>query len=313
MDLRIRVGKMVVAGVIGPSPGPRKELAKWHEVGKSLAAINTVGSFCPDQRPVNSGEVFWVEGVPAAALNSLGLPSKPPEEYSEEVEELRQYGKPINVSLAGFKPYDFILLSGMFGNRGFSIELNLTCPNVEGHGIFAFDLAVTRKTIREVRQTIGDDNLVVKLNPHPDAAYIETMCEILDEEGVDVVALCNTIPNCLVLNPRTLKPVTTPNKGLAGLSGTGIKPIVMGQVFQYREKLPSIGIIAEGGIWSGQDILDYFVAGADFCRIATLYAQRGAKAFADLTSEFVDLMEERGYGSLSEIPRLEDLPALQPA
>lgn len=291
-------------GVVGNSPGPRKELADWHEVGKSAAGAITVGSFTSEMRPGNSGEVFWVNGIPTAALNSLGLPNKPPEQYSDEIEELRQYGKPIIVSLAGFKPEEYVKLAKMFADRGFIIELNLTCPNVEGKGIFAFDLQASRKTIIQVRQTIGNDTLVVKLNPHPDAGYIERMCVICDEEKVDTIALGNTVPNCLILDPNTLKSVITPNKGLGGLSGTGIKPIMMGQVFQYRHRLPTIGIIAEGGIWSGRDILDYFVAGANFCRTATLYAQRGAKVFTDLTAEFLAEMESHKFEGIADIPVL---------
>lgn len=291
-------------GVIGNSPGPRKELASWHEVGKSSAGAITVGSFTPEMRPGNSGEVFWVDGIPTSALNSLGLPSKPPEQYSDEIEELRQYGKPIIVSLAGFKPEDYVKLAKMFADRGFIIELNLTCPNVEGKGIFAFDLQAARIAMIRVRQTIGNDTLIVKLNPHPDVGYIERMCRILEEEGVDTVALGNTVPNCLVLDQNTLRPVTSPNNGLAGLSGTGIKPIMMGQVFQYRQRLPHIGIIAEGGIWYGRDILDYFVAGANFCRTATLYAQRGAKVFYDLNSEFLAVMASNGFKGIADIPVL---------
>lgn len=302
-ELQTRIGNVEVEGVIGNSPGPLKGLPEWRSVGQSLAGMITVGSFTPEAREGNPGEVFWVDGIPTTALNSLGLPSKSPEEYSSEIEELREYGTTINVSIAGFKPDDFTRLARMFGNRGFGIELNLTCPNVEGEGIFAFDLEATRRTIADVRQVVGSDTLIVKLNPHPETAYIEAMCTILDDERVDAVALCNTVPNCLVLD-SALKPVITPNNGLAGLSGTGIKPIVMGQVFQYRQRLPAISIIAEGGVWSGRDILDYFVVGANFCRTATLYAQRGAVVFADLTREFLEEMEERGFGSLADIPRL---------
>ncbi|MCH7541659.1 hypothetical protein IH981_02695 [Patescibacteria group bacterium] len=78
----------------------------------------------------------------------------------------------------------------------------------------------------------------------------------------------------------------------------------MGQVYQYRQKLPTISIVAEGGIWNGRDILDYFVAGANFCRTATLYAQRGSVVFADLTREFIEEMESIGSEGISTIPVL---------
>lgn len=86
------------------------------------------------------------------------------------------------------------------------------------------------------------------------------------------------------------------------MSGKAIKPLVMGQVQQYRELLPpEIDIVAEGGIWTAQDMLEYFAVGASFCRIATMYAEKGPRAFTQLTSDFIDLMNERGFSTLADI------------
>lgn len=313
MDLRTRIGKVPVVGVVGNSPGPRKSIEECHEVGRSPAAVITVGSITAQEREGNKGNVYWSEEIPEKALNSLGLPTKSPEYYSERIGELEQYDKPVIVSLAGFSTLEFCELADLFGRRGYSLELNMTCPNVEGKGIFAYDLEAVREALRVVRHVAVNDNLIVKLNYHPDSSYIKAVCELLKEWRVRAVALCNTLPNGLILNEE-LKPVITPNNGLAGQSGKSIKPVVMGQVYQYRKILPSdIDIICEGGIWTGFDILAYLAAGGSFCRIATMYAERGVKAFGELTFQFLEEMEKRGYEALTDIPRLEGLPALQTA
>lgn len=314
LDLRTRVGKVSVEGVIGNSPGPRKSINECHEVGKSPAAMIMLGSLTVEEHKGNEGEVYWAEDVPEVALNSLGLPTGRLLDYVHRIDELRKYEKPLSVSVAGFTAAEFGALAQIFSGLGLTIELNMTCPNVEKKGIFAYDLAEVDMALRLVRLAAPSDNLVVKLNYHPDSAYIESMCDTLINHSVDAVALCNTLPNGLVLNPETLKPVITPNNGLAGQSGSSIRPVVMGQVYQYRSLLPpDIDIICEGGIWTGFDILAYLAAGGSFCRIATMYAERGVKAFGELIFQFIEEMEKRGYESLSEIPRLEDLPALQPA
>ena len=311
MDLRTRIGKVKVEGVIGNSPGPGKSIDESHQVGRSPASVITFGSLPLEPREGNSGEVYWAQEAPEVALNSLGLPARRLKDYLGRINELKVYGKLVIVSVAGFSAAEFGELARIFSGLGFTLELNMTCPNIEKKGIFAYNLEEVEKALQLVRKAAPDDNLVVKLNYHPDSSYIEAMCDVLINGGIDAVALCNTLPNGLVLG-EDLKPVITPNNGLAGQSGKSIRPAVMGQVYQYRQILPpDIDIICEGGIWTGFDILGYFAAGGNFCRIATMYAERGVKAFGELTFQFLEEMEKRGYESLTDIPRLEGLPALQ--
>ena len=96
------------------------------------------------------------------------------------------------------------------------------------------------------------------------------------------------------------------NLGGGVLLGRSILPIGLGVVLEYSRQLPEeISVVGEGGITSGFDILSYFVSGADFCRTASVYDRRGPQVFSQLTREFVDEMEKRGFGSLVDIPRLK--------
>lgn len=311
LDLRTRIGKVWVEGVIGNSPGPRKSIDECHEIGRSPASVITLGSITRKPRVGNSGTTYWTdEKRPVAtALNSIGLRNEGTEEILERVEELKVHGKPVIVSLAAEMESEFLEMAEMFANRGLSIELNLTCPNVDRQGrILAYDLDLASRTIYRVRRAIGDDNLIVKLNPHFDTLYQEEMSRMLPDTGVDVVALCNTVPYGIVIDPDSLQPVISAMT-FGGVSGRSVHPIVLGQVVRYRRLLPAhIDIICEGGIWSGFDILAYFVGGGAFCRTATMYAEVGVKAFEQLTTQFIEEMEKRGLEALGSIPRLRDLP-----
>ncbi len=312
LNLQTRVGKFQIEGVIGNAPGPRKSIEESHEVGRSPASIITLGSLTTKERMGNAGVTYWTDGQRPvmSALNSIGLTNPGVEAVLEGVNDLKSHGKPVIISLAAEFADDFVEMAAMFADRGFGIELNLTCPNVAGYGIFAYDLSETARVVSRVRHTIGEDNLIVKLNPSFDDRYIEEMCAVLVGGGVDAIALSNTVPYSLIINQETLEPEISPMT-LGGLSGKSIHPIVMGQVFKYRRFLREMGsdlsIICEGGIWSGFDIFAYFMAGGNFCRIATMYAEVGPRVFEQLLTEFISEMEKRGITSVSDIPKLREL------
>jgi dihydroorotate dehydrogenase (fumarate) len=80
--------------------------------------------------------------------------------------------------------------------------------------------------------------------------------------------------------------------GLAGVAGSALKPISLGQVQQFRTLLPeSFDIIGVGGISTGRDVLDYLRAGADSVQVGTHYFQNGPRVFSEILQEFVDLVE----------------------
>lgn len=215
IDLTTRVGKVKVEGVIGNSPGPNKSIEECHKVGRSPAGMIMFGSMTAEENIGNIGTTYWGDAVPDIALNSLGLPCRPPETYLSRLVELEQYSKPLVVSFAGFSVADFESLAQKLDPENLpTVELNLTCPNIAGKVIFAYDFDLVQKTIQEVRSILGvEANILVKLNYHPDQRYIQEMAVLLAEVGIDAVALCNTVPYGLVLDPKTLKPVITPNKG----------------------------------------------------------------------------------------------------
>lgn len=92
---------------------------------------------------------------------------------------------------------------------------------------------------------------------------------MLNDLPVSYVVTCNTFPNALELGGNLQSVIGV---GLAGLSGTAMLPIGLGQVKQLREHLrEEIGVIGVGGISTGWHIMAYLSVGADAVQASTAY------------------------------------------
>ena len=222
---------------------------------------------------------------------------------------MQGYGKPLWLSLAAFSMMDFFEFFENIREARFEgvVELNLTCPNVEGERIIAYDTGLVAAIVKRARDVLGESaTLGVKLNYHPDTHYTRLVAGILSRLDVDFVVLGNTIPNAFALDPTTLQPEIRPNGGLAGLSGAYIKPLHLGLVRQFRAHFDELGntrikIVGLGGIETGQDVLEYLVAGADICQVGTLYGEKGPRVFDRILEEFFELVEAHGLSSYEDI------------
>ncbi|MFC7680081.1 dihydroorotate dehydrogenase [Paenibacillus sp. GCM10028914] len=149
------------------------------------------------------------------------------------------------------------------------IELNISCPNVkEGGMAFGIQTQEAQKVVRAVRDVVTLP-LIVKLSPG--AERLTEMAYMCESEGADAVSLINTI-SAMKIDVRQRKSVF--RHGYAGLSGPAIKPIALRMVHQVA-KAVTIPVIGIGGISSGEDIMEFIMAGA-----ATV--QVGTAGFADL-------------------------------
>lgn len=80
-----------------------------------------------------------------------------------------------------------------------------------------------------------------------------------------------------------------------GLSGVPIKPISLKALRTLRGLLPAnIPIIGSGGIWTGQDALDYAKSGAQMVQIYTSFGYNGVGTCRRIKDELVDLLAREG-------------------
>lgn len=260
------VGIMVAAGVC-KIPETTME---WLKVAPVVS-----GSYTPEPRAGNQGDrVVYpntfeevLEG--GFALNSFGMPN-PGFERAIEAFDGHSPENPLMVSVAGFSIEDYVRGVEKFSNleNVSAIELNFGCPNVEHGKIISFDLELMRLILSDLRalKRFRNTPIWVKLSPYDPGLLKEVAGLINESEIVSAVVTCNTFPNGYA-GADTI----SPNNGLAGVSGPALKPLALGNVFQFRKHLaPEIDVIGVGGITTGNDVIRFIDAGAAAVQLATL-------------------------------------------
>jgi dihydroorotate dehydrogenase (NAD+) catalytic subunit len=214
----------------------------------------------------------------AGMLNSIGLENPGIEELlRDKLPRLAELGVPLWVSVGGFGAADYADLCSALDERPevTTIELNLSCPNVDEAPESAAELVAAARA-----QT--SKPLYAKLSPA--ATDLPETARAVQAAGADGLSLVNTIRG-MSLDEKTLRPRL--GHELGGYSGPALKPIALAAVYQcYRATgLPIVGM---GGIGTGRDALEFLAAGATAIALGTtLFADPGApgRVRAELAEE----------------------------
>jgi dihydroorotate dehydrogenase (NAD+) catalytic subunit len=232
-------------------------------------------------------------------LNSIGLQNPGIDGFlGEHLPRLRALEVPIWVSVGGFSADDYALVCARLDERDevATIELNLSCPNVDEAPESAAELVgAARDATRKP--------LFAKLSPAlPDIAEA---ARAVADAGVDGLSLVNTIRG-LALDPDSLRPRLALGSG--GASGPPLRPIALRCVDACATAV-DLPIVAMGGITSGRDALELVAVGASAVALGTvLFSDPFApsRVRAELCAE----LGTRGLGSGDEIrARSQQAPA----
>lgn len=235
----------------------------------------------------------------AGMLNSIGLANVGLEAFrAEKLPWLRDRLRSarVLVNVAGATVDDYIaVVDGLDREEGFvGYELNVSCPNVKRGGTaFCARPELLQEVVSAVR-TRTDRPLIVKLAPNlPD---IGATAEVAVEAGADGLTLINTFPG-LLFDLQTRRPVL--GAGTGGVSGPAVLPMGVHAVWQARRRV-EVPIVGVGGIRSGEDALQYLLAGASLVAI-------GTATFADPRAPLRVLNELDRFGDRQGVEHIRDL------
>jgi dihydroorotate dehydrogenase (NAD+) catalytic subunit len=193
-------------------------------------------------------------------LNSIGLQNPGIDGFLErQLPQLAQLGVPLWVSVGGFSAEDYGLVCERLDDRPevSTIELNLSCPNVEEAADTVAELvaaarAATRKT------------LYAKLSP---ATWdVSETARAVADAGADGLSLVNTIRG-LAVDPRTRRPVLA--RGAGGYSGPALRPVALACVHACAQAV-DLPVVGMGGVSSGDHVLDLVAVGATAVALGTV-------------------------------------------
>lgn len=203
--------------------------------------------------------------TPGGILNSVGLQNPGVEAFiNKELPDLKKYDLAVIANIAGNTIEEYCGMAEILGSSGVDgIELNVSCPNVKEGGVaFGNSVCGISEVVCQVRKYCRQP-LVVKLTPN--VTDIKTIAKAAEDSGADAISLINTILG-MVIDIHKRKPVLANNAG--GLSGPAVKPVAVRMVHEvYRTvKIPVIGM---GGISSGDDAVEFMLAGSTAIMVGT--------------------------------------------
>jgi dihydroorotate dehydrogenase (NAD+) catalytic subunit len=225
-------------------------------VVKSLAAFEWAGNPAPRLHP-----------TPMGMLNAVGLQGPGVEHWLRDiVPDLVGAGATIVASIWGRTVDEFRRAADLLAGAPtdvVAVEINLSCPNLEGrNAIFAHDADLAAAVV-EATAGCGRPRWA-KLSANTDR--IVDVAGAVREAGAEAVTCINTLLG-MVYDPETLAPAL--GAGGGGLSGPAIHPIAVRAVHDVHAALPDLPIVGVGGVVTGWDVHELCLAGATAIQVGT--------------------------------------------
>ena len=239
-------------------------------------------------------------------LNSIGLQGPGVDAFlADHLRRLADLGVPLWVSVGGFSADDFAAVCERLDERAeiATIELNLSCPNVE-------EAPESSAEIVAASRTVTSKPLYAKLSP---ASWdIAEAARAVAAAGADGLSLVNTIRG-LALGTETLRPRLA--RAVGGYSGPALKPVALACVYACAAAV-DLPIVGMGGVASGIDALELVAVGASAVALGTiLFADPGSptRIRAELEAEVVARGFDRPAGPRGVSQETRDLQRFFPA
>jgi len=218
-----------------------------------------------------------------AMTNSFGVPSKDPDVWQEDIGralKVLNKGQLLIVSVMGtreaakneeefIKDYAICAKLALEANAPV-IEVNLSCPNLQGSGIICYDIKLVEKICNQVKNAVGNVPLIAKIGFYPEFSMLKDFVAKTNKY-LDGIAVINTIRGDI--EDVQMKKPPMRHIESSGICGQMTRPYGLTMVEQLhqirREWNLEFAIIGVGGVTVAEDYQDYILAGADAVQSAT--------------------------------------------
>lgn len=299
VDLSLNINKFKMKNPIITASGTygyNSEFDVFCDVQK-LGAVVTKG-ITLESRLGNEGQrIYETYG---GMINRIGLENIGIHAFlKEKLPVLKQKNIDFILNIAGSTVEDYIALAKIAQENDIkAIELNVSCPNVKSGCI---EFGVNKQALYELVSIVRkhyENCLIVKLSPNVTSA--EDIAEAAQSAGADAVSAINTVRGMGVkidfVNGEFRKSTVT-----GGLSGRTIKPVALSFVDRIS-KVVDIPIIAMGGIYTLEDVFEFFSVGARAVQIGTANFTHPDIA-EKLVHDLEKFMLENNFSTLDELQK----------
>jgi len=279
---------MLASGIMDEDAGSMNRIFK---SGAGAVVTKSIGLKPRDGYP-NPTAIELEHGI----INAMGLPNPGINNFSDEIKTLKTLKIPVIGSIFGSNAKEFTQLAEKMQEYGAdAIELNMSCPHAKGYGL---EIGSDPKLVKEITSNVKKSvKIPVFVKISPNLTNIVEIAKAAESAKADAVVAINTV-KAMKIDLETKTPVLS-NK-IGGYSGKAIKPIGVRCVYEISKniKTPVIGV---GGITTGEDAIEYFMAGASAVQIGSAVYYRGIDSFKKICKEIEEWMEKHNYKNLSEL------------
>jgi dihydroorotate dehydrogenase (NAD+) catalytic subunit len=270
-----------------------REYSEFFNIG-ALGAVTTKGVSLkpwPGNPPPRIAETY------GGMLNSVGLQNPGAAAFIEnDLPFLKNAGCAVIVNVAGHTVEEYRDCAAMLDERPEvdMLELNVSCPNVaEGGMAFGTNWKMTEAVTSAVRRAVRKP-LIVKLSPN--VTDIDVIARAAESAGAAALSLINTVVG-MRIDAKTRK--ATLRSRLGGLSGPAVKPVALRMAYSVH-KAVKIPIIGMGGITTGEDAVEFLLAGASAVAVGTANFMN-PRAALNVIEGIKEYMAEYGVSDVREL------------
>lgn len=198
-------------------------------------------------------------------LNGIGIQNPGIDAWRSSMPEPGTLPVAVWGSAVGGDAAEFALVAKGLAAAGVAaVEVNLSCPNLEAGTMFALEPGPSAAVVGAVRSVT---ELPVGAKLSPNSENIVAVARAVAEAGADFLVLTNTVWG-MGIDLETRSPKLSGVVG--GYSGPPIKPISLRCVWEVASAM-DIPIVGCGGIRTGEDVVEYLLAGATAVAMGTIH------------------------------------------
>jgi dihydroorotate dehydrogenase (NAD+) catalytic subunit len=224
-------------------------------------------------------------------LNTELWSELPKEQWLEkELRMAKETGLPLIVSL-GYTADQIAELAPLMKPYADALELS---THYVGNDIspIVSALKVAKKAV--------DVPVFMKMSPHPN---IQEIAKAVEKAGADGLVMINSFGPCMGIDLESGLPLMGSRDGHGWLSGTAIKSLAVRCIYDAA-KTVTVPIFGVGGITSGRDVAEMFMAGASAVQVCTAGILKGPSVYGKIVQELREFLDSHGYLDLGGIKGL---------
>ena len=295
MNLAVKLGKLELKNpVMGASGtfGFGREYEDFLDVNE-IGAIVTKG-VTPQPRAGNPG--VRIAETPAGMLNCIGLENPGVDAFiSDILPKIKGYDTAVIVNISASSVEEYGEMARKLDIDGVdAVEVNISCPNVKEGGIVFGTKPEAAAAVTRAVKSHTSKTVIVKLSPN--VTDVVEMAKAVESAGADVISMINTITG-MAIDINTRKPILGNITG--GLSGPAVKPIALRMIWQVS-KAVNIPILGMGGICTGEDAVEFLLAGATAVAVGA-YNFIDPSALKDVTDGLAKYMQKHQIEDVNEL------------